>query len=80
MFIHHYENTRHRQPNELKYVAAFESYPKNEIDIRRWCYQAYGAAGLDVNNFYVRWIDHIKYGEIEFALEEDLTLFLLRWS
>lgn len=71
MYIHTYQDT------SMRYVAAFSPRSGIELgwlyDLREWCKEAYGLAGA-------RWRDQIIYGEIHFTNEEDLSLFLLRWS
>ena len=79
MFIHSYPNT-----NELGdpvYIAAFAkaSLSKHQ-EIRSWCYETYGWPGYQAANDFTRWRDDIAFGEVEFARESDLALFLLRWS
>lgn len=79
MFIHSYPNT-----NELGdpvYIAAFaKASLSKHHEIRTWCYETYGWPGYQAANDFTRWRDDIAFGEVEFARESDLALFLLRWS
>lgn len=77
MRIHSYQ-----PPYKDYFVAAFQS-PLPIPDARemgQWCYNAFGPSGYRVGTGEVRWRDNIHYGEVTFSHEEDLTLFLLRWS
>ena len=78
MFIHSYPNTN--RLGEPVYMAAFatSSLLKNR-EIREWCYETYGWPGYQANTDLAVWRDDIAFGEIEFARESDLSLFLLRW-
>lgn len=82
MFVHHYRSENPR--GEPCYIAAFNSSHGRplsvEPDIRRWCYQTYGAPGYRDHDDLMVWKDNIAFGEIEFARESDLSLFLLRWK
>ena len=62
-------------------MAAFatSSLLKNR-EIREWCYETYGWPGYQANTDLAVWRDDIAFGEVEFARESDLALFLLRWS
>lgn len=70
MQIHHYKQTC----DPGWWVAAFRSPTSDmRVEVLRWCINTYG----DSKD---RWKQGIKYGEISFAEEKDLALFLLRWS
>ncbi len=71
MFIHTHEDRIY--PTWT--VAAFSRSTPNVNEIREWCYNAYGHPGYEQG-----WIDMFTYGEVIFQREEDLQLFLLRWS
>jgi len=80
MMIHHYKRFA---PNGIKvwYVAAFPAPDQNlTYEIRKWCYEAYGLPGHRPDTIETRWTDDVKYGEVTFERESDLTLFLLRWE
>ena len=79
MFIHSYAKINGL--NESVYVAAFAGLPGPKIwEIRRWCWQTYGDPGYRTDIDLTVWRDALTYGEVEFARESDLALFLLRWS
>lgn len=72
----------YQEPSSRPWVVAFEhTIPKmDSVDqIREWCYNAYGIPARP-NNRDSRWEDDIWWGEIRFKHEEDLMLFVLRWS
>ena len=76
MDIHTYQD---RDP--AWWVAAF-NHPVPRIDsvdeIRAWCYTTFGPPNsLDYTG---RWRDNIWWGEARFRSEEDLLLFVMRWS
>jgi len=82
MFIHTYtqKNYDAQEPEIARwYVAAFTT-PKNYYDIAKWCYNTFGEPGFIHNTQRTRWADDIHYGEIYFSNEEDLLMFILRWS
>ena len=54
------------------HVASF-ARQKNYYEIGEWCYETFGEPDF-------RWADEIFYGEVYFKHEEDLMLFVLRWS
>lgn len=64
------------------WVAAFYQ-PPPKIDyvdqVREWCYNTYGIPARP-NNLDSRWEDDLWWGEIRFKHEEDLVLFVMRWS
>jgi hypothetical protein len=60
------------------HVVSFLSFRLID-NIKEWCYNTYGEPGIPTNTTS-RWYDSIKYGEILFRDERDVTLFLLRWS
>jgi hypothetical protein len=77
MLIHSYQ-----PPYKDYFVAAFQSplMPFIELEIGQWCYNSFGPSGYRKGTGEVRWRDDIHYGEVTFSREEDLTLFLLKWS
>ena len=79
MFVHSYAKIN--ELGEPVYMAAFAKLPllKNR-EIRSWCYETYGWPGYQASVDLVVWRDDIAFGEVEFARESDLALFLLRWS
>jgi len=58
------------------YIAAFKP-PSSGEEMWKWCRDAFGYAGTVPK---ARWKNGIAYGEIEFAQENDLMLFMLRWA
>jgi hypothetical protein len=78
MFVHHYQSENSR--GEPCYIAAFGRPLSEQSDIRRWCYQTYGTPGYRYDDDLTVWKDNIAFGEIEFARESDLSLFLLKWK
>jgi hypothetical protein len=73
MFIHHYPIPR-TGCDRIRYMASFSQVdPKKVKAIRQWCFEAFGQAGG-------RWQDDVYHGEIVFQREDDLMLFVLRWS
>lgn len=80
MHIHHYPIPR-TGCDRIRYMAAFnKQLPHRTTEIRRWCFESFGPPGYLSHIDETRWQDDVKYGEIVFQREEDLTLFLLRWS
>lgn len=78
MKIHHYKRFAN---NTYYFVAAFPAPDINlTYEIRKWCYEAYGLPNYKPDTVETRWEDDVKYGEITFERESDLTLFLLRWQ
>lgn len=86
MFVHHYQTNYFatgRRNDAPVHVAAFQHSQfraDEQHKIRQWCYETFGSSGYLVNTDEVRWIDSIHFGEIEFSREEDLAVFLLKWS
>ena len=80
MQIHHYPIPDHVEGRQ-RYMAAFRRQdPKKIKEIRQWCYNTYGDPGHQVNTAEIRWIDDVGAGEVVFRREEDLLLFVLKWS
>jgi hypothetical protein len=50
------------------------------LKLWKWCKKNYGNPGYDDETGSNRWVDNIKQCEIMLTRDEDLTLFLLRWS
>lgn len=69
---------------ELIHTISFESTDLANLDlnaVRKWCYETYGSPGLRPESMYTRWRDFsIQVGRIYFAHEEDVSLFLLKWT
>mgnify|MGYP003341860056 CR=1 FL=1 len=81
MKIHHFAvSTKDNPERPYRYVAAFGLARIRTDHIREWCYDTYGWPGYLPNTHEIRWRDSLRHGEIEFSREEDLTLFLLKWS
>ena len=69
------------------WVVYFEDYSLDELDrkeIVKWCYDQFGPGlgryRVDNSPFTHRWINDIEYNEIRFSEEQDVVLFILRWS
>ncbi len=80
MFIHAYEQMKDWRDATPWHVAAFMTPKENRKEITRWCYQTFGAPGMNTLTKQTRWKDSIQYGEAYFRHEKDLTLFILRWA
>ena len=81
MIIHSHETAvNQRGYDEVWHVAEFLSKKTNRPDITQWCYRAFGPAGYQAMTDEIRWQDSIQYGKIVFSREQDLTMFILRWS
>lgn len=81
MKIHHYKMHTDYYYQLPQFTAAFPRPNENQSqEIRRWCYNTYGVPGIRVDTDEMRWRDGILYGEIVFQREEDLSMFLLKWS
>lgn len=66
---------------EIVHVVEFDSVSVDEITaIRKWCHDTYGASGLRLDSMYTRWRDMAKIGRIYFAREEDVGIFMMKWS
>lgn len=69
---------------ELIHTIIFEYSNLANLDlnaVRKWCYETYGTPGLRPESMYTRWHDMIlNIGRIYFAREEDVSLFLLKWT
>ena len=81
MFIHTY--TQKKLPHEEGiewYVASFKTPGENRKEITKWCYNTFGAPGVNHNTHQTRWKDSINWGEAIFSRKEDLEWFVLRWS
>lgn len=80
MVIHHYPMPRqgcHRK----RYMAAFNTQlPAKTLEIRRWCHETFGPSGHRIDTDEIIWVDDVKHGEIVFDREENLMLFVLKWS
>lgn len=89
MYVHSYKEI------DTPYWVASFSLKRGELDesesllkeIESFCNKMYGPGLGDhriypLNNspFVHRWVNDIVYGEVRFSQEEDLVLFLLRWS
>lgn len=85
MFIHTY--TR-RLADELgggnTHIAAFSNPgTRASLELAAWCSNTFGPSGGNFGDpieWGYRWRNGIHYGEIEFTDEQDLALFILRWS
>ena len=56
---------------------------RGEVDtkeIHDWCIETFGNAGYQEEIERSRWLDNTEDSEIILCNDEDLTLFLLRWS
>jgi len=73
MFIHTYNSTYWK-------VATFMTPKENRKEITKWCYQNFGAPGMNTLTKQTRWKDSIQYGEVYFSNQKDLVWFILRWS
>jgi hypothetical protein len=80
LFIHTYEHIKDWRDATPWLVATFETPRQNRSEIARWCYQTFGAPGMNTLTKQTRWKDSIQYGEVYFNRKEDLTWFLLRWA
>ena len=63
-----------------RFVAAFTRHSSFE-HIRTWCIETFGPAsttGSDPEKMI--WQDNIRLGEVVFAHEADLALFLMKWN
>ena len=62
-----------------RFWAAFTRLPTRtaEEELRSWCKATFGKSG-DLE--HGAWHDRIQYGEISFARESNLALFVMRWS
>lgn len=71
----------YQEQSSKAWVATFDhTIPKmDSVDqIRSWCYNTYGVPQpLSLGG---RWRDNIWWGEARFRSEEDLLLFVMRWS
>lgn len=65
-------------PNKVWYRADF-TLPKNYREIIEWCHTTFGQPGF-LQDSTARWADDIWYGEVYFRDNEDLMMFVLRWS
>lgn len=67
---------------ELIHVITFEHADIANLNaVRKWCYETYGSPGLRPESMYTRWRDFsLQIGRVYFAREEDVSLFLLKWS
>jgi hypothetical protein len=55
----------------------------SEIDgreIKRWCINNFGKPGYQEEIECARWLEELDKHSITLLKDEDLTLFLLRWS
>lgn len=78
MFIHTYVIYGWYAP---RHVADFPVMNRDKVnEIRRWCWEAFGSEGHNINTMQTRWKDCIDAGEIMFEREEDLAMFILRWA
>lgn len=70
-------NIRSYQLQSSKYIAEFLGPIINFYELYEWCDQTFGPRGDGQ-----RWQKDIGigYGGVEFVQEEDLCLFLLKWS
>jgi len=75
MFIHTY-----KVPYKNYSIAAFHSPVKNAKEIKEWCHITMGPEGYLKDTREVRWRDNIHYGEVYFNREEDLMMFVMRWT
>ncbi len=81
MFIHTYTQPRDwRDPDINWLVAAFKTPKENRAEITKWCYQTFGAPGMNHLTKQIRWKDSIQYGEVYFRNQDDQLMFVLRWS
>ena len=76
MFIHTYCEYWNRG----YVVAAFSASEALKLEIKKWCWQTYGSPGHQHLTAETRWLDNVKDGEVLFNNQEDLTLFVLKWS
>ena len=81
-FIHTY-----KEIDSPYWVAAFSTTPMPADltkEMSAWCYNTYGPGlgdcRIDNSPFIHRWVNDIRWGEVRFSDERDLTWFILRWS
>ena len=62
-----------------RFHVAFSTLPTRqaEEEMRAWCVNSWGLSSLSLTG---TWNDRIQYGEVDFACESDLALFIMRWS
>ena len=88
MYIHTYFEEHPHEESGGYHLASFHSLALKSprkvantlAELKNWCYMTYGPDGWRHNTQQVRWRDNIANGEIRFSREDDLALFLLRWS
>ena len=71
-----------KQSRHGYYIANFEA-PNSGQEMYTWCRNLYGLPShyrADFKKDPERWWNGIAIGEILFKSQQDLTLFLLRWS
>lgn len=49
-------------------------------EVRKWCKKNFGKSGYDESTGSNRWLDYTKSNEVVLTHDDDLTLFILRWS
>lgn len=62
-----------------RHFAAFPKLPTKSAEetMRSWCEETFGKSTIWLHG---TWEDRIRYGEISFARETDLALFIMRWA
>ena len=68
---------------QLGYYVANFAAPYSGQELYTWCRDHYGLPAHYRSDFLkesARWWNGIAIGEIIFRYEEDLTLFVLKWS
>ena len=48
-----------------------------EEELRTWCEETFGKSTIWLHGV---WEDRIRYGEVTFAKESNLALFVMRWK
>ena len=77
MNIHQYQSVDIR--GIRRFVAAFPTLPTRaaEEQVRTWCEEMFGKSTIWLHGV---WEDRIRYGEVTFAKESNLALFVMKWS
>lgn len=71
MYLHVYPATQHYAH---PWAVAFETPKFSQLkSMQDWCVETYGTDPT-------RWCDNIRWGEVRFRNEADVTLFVLKWE
>lgn len=71
MYLHVYQTSQYHRH---RWTVAFETPKFSELkSIQNWCVETYGTD-------QARWFDHIRWGEVYFRDEADVTLFVMKWE